>query len=85
MAIRKYWGTNTRRQARHRARETSPEYLWIVSMSTVLILEGEGDCLYGEDSQGLSHSAHVRDAVTDSHTHLNTYPISSIETEFYPG
>lgn len=56
-----------------------------MSVSTALILEGEGDCLYGEGSQGLSHSAHVRDAVTDSHTHLNTYSISSIETEFYPG
>lgn len=63
----------------------SPEYPWIVSMSTPLILEGEGDCLYGEDSQGLSHNAQVRNAVTDSHTHLNTYSISFIEIEFYPG
>lgn len=50
----------------------SPEYPWIVSMSAALILEGEGDHLYGEDGQSLIHSVQDRDAVTDSHTHLNT-------------
>lgn len=54
-------------------------------MSAVLIREGEGDHLCGEDGQSLTHSVQDRDAVTDSHTHLNAYSTSSIVVEFYPG